>query len=118
MASDELLSRMRTRQTADLHARFSALSERDIIQILCATPDRAVYILQQCYGWDAEDAKAVWNDYVLRCVDGHSTPGQMEISTCGNLHIQTCFGIYGTPHPYIPGPEVSVFPVPGPTGTP
>ena len=76
MVGNELLKCIRTHQAADLHSCFPALSERDILQVLCATPERAVYILQQCYGWDVADAKAVWNDYVLRYVDGHRTQSQ------------------------------------------
>jgi hypothetical protein len=66
MTSDELLTRIRTRQPADLHAYFPGLAERDLMQILCATPEHAIYILQQRFGCDVEAAKAAWNDYVLR----------------------------------------------------
>lgn len=76
MPENELLMRIRARQAAKLHACFPALAERDLIQILHATPGRAVYILQQSYGWDAEDAKTVWSDYVLRYADEHHTPSQ------------------------------------------
>jgi hypothetical protein len=32
MTGDELLTRIRTSQAADLHARFPTLSERDLMQ--------------------------------------------------------------------------------------
>ncbi len=31
---------------------------------------RAIYILQRSFGGNLEDAKAAWNDYVLRYIDG------------------------------------------------
>ena len=70
MTGDELLTRLRTRETADLRTYFPGLSERDLMQLLAASPQHAVYILQRCFACDVADAKAAWNDYVLRCVDG------------------------------------------------
>jgi hypothetical protein len=48
---------MRTGQTADRRARFPGLGERAVM-------------LQRCFACDVADAKAAWNDYVLRYVDG------------------------------------------------
>lgn len=70
MTGEEVLSRIRTRQVADLRACFPKLHERDLMQILCSTPKQAVYILQQCFGCSIQDAQAAWNDYVLRYIDG------------------------------------------------
>ncbi len=70
MTSDELLIRLRTRETAQLRLHFPDLSERELMQLLGASPQHAAYILQRCFGCDAADAKAAWNDYVLRYVDG------------------------------------------------
>ncbi len=71
MTNAELLTRLRTRETADLRLHFPGLSERELMQLLAASPQHAVYILQRCFGCDVADAKAAWNDYVLRYVDGH-----------------------------------------------
>jgi hypothetical protein len=51
------------------------LAERDLLQMLGSTPQQAVYILQQRCGYEAEDAKAVWNDFVLRHIDGPAAQG-------------------------------------------
>jgi len=83
MTGDELLARLRTRQAADLRACFPGLSERELMQILTAAPQHAVYILQQCFDCDMEDAKAAWNDYVLRYVDGHNAGDHSRSDTAG-----------------------------------
>lgn len=70
MTGDEPLIRLRTRETADLRIYFSGLSERELMQLLAASPQHAVYILQRCFGCDVAEAKAAWNDFVLRYVDG------------------------------------------------
>ncbi len=70
MTDDVLLTRLRTRQAADLRTCFPGLSERELMQVLAAPPRHAVYILQHCFDCPLEDAKAAWNDYVLRYVDG------------------------------------------------
>jgi hypothetical protein len=74
MTSDELLTRLRTRESADLRLHFPALSERELMQLLAASPQHAAYILQRCFGCDAAEAKAAWNEYVLRYIDGPKTP--------------------------------------------
>ena len=74
MTSDELLIRLRTRETADLRLHFPGLSERELMQLLAASPQHAAYILQRCFGCDAVEAKAAWNDYVLRYIDGPKAP--------------------------------------------
>jgi hypothetical protein len=72
MPENELLDQIRGRQIADLRAYFPDLAERDLMLILGSKPEHAVYVLQQCFDCDMEDAKAAWNDYVLRYVDGPS----------------------------------------------
>jgi hypothetical protein len=69
MHSEDLLTRIRTRHSADLRACFPHLSERDLMQIIAA-PHYAVHVLQRCFGGDVEEAKAAWNDFVLRYLDG------------------------------------------------
>jgi hypothetical protein len=46
------------------------LAERELLLMLGSTPQQAIYILQQCCGYEVEEAKAVWNDFVLRYLDG------------------------------------------------
>jgi hypothetical protein len=75
MKDDELLTRLRARHAADLRTCFPGLAERDLMQILAAKPQHAVYILQQCFGCHQEEAKAAWNDFVLRYIDGPRAAG-------------------------------------------
>jgi hypothetical protein len=85
MRNEDLLSRIRTRQSADLRARFPQLSERDIMQIIGA-PHHAVHVLQRCFGGDVEEAKAAWNDFVLRYLDGgqHAAPRKHGAAALGD----------------------------------
>jgi hypothetical protein len=76
MRSNELLSQIRSREAANLRACFPGISERDLLLLLGSKPQQAVGILQRCFGCDVEDAKAAWNDYVLRHVDG-PRPGRL-----------------------------------------
>jgi hypothetical protein len=78
MTSDQMFAQMRGKQAAQLRACFPGLAERDLMQILCSTPQHAVYILQQCFGCDQEDAKAAWNEYVLRYIDGAPAAGEQR----------------------------------------
>jgi hypothetical protein len=74
MTGDEMLTRLRSRQAADLRACFPGLGERELMQLLTA-PQHAIRILQRCWGCDVADAKVAWNDYVLRYVDGPRAGG-------------------------------------------
>jgi hypothetical protein len=82
MANEELLTQIRSRQAAHLRACFPTLAERDLLQIVGSRPQHAVYVLQQSFGCDVEDAKAAWNDFVLRYLDG---PGYIEPAQRGQL---------------------------------
>jgi hypothetical protein len=84
MTSDQMLAQIRGKQAAHLRACFPSLAERDLMQLLCSTPQHAVYVLQQCFGCEMEDAKAAWNDFVLRYIDGapaasNSRTAQIEL---------------------------------------
>ena len=57
-------------QTGELRQYFPHLSERDLAQIVAAPPADALLVLQRCFGGDVAEAKAAWNDYVLRYIDG------------------------------------------------
>ncbi len=70
MKSEELLVSIRTTQMAGLRSCFPSLSERDLVQMLNAPAQQAIDILQRSFGGNREDAKAAWNDYVLRYIDG------------------------------------------------
>jgi hypothetical protein len=70
MKNEELLVSIRTKQMAGLRTCFPSLTERDLVQILNAPARRAICILQRSFGGNLEDAKAAWNDYVLRYIDG------------------------------------------------
>lgn len=85
MMHEELLTQIRSRHVAQLRACFPSLTERDLLQILGShKPQQAVYVLQQCFGCDREDAKAAWNDFVLRYIDGVHEP--QEIFQASPLH--------------------------------
>jgi hypothetical protein len=73
MKGEELLVSIRTKQMAVLRTCFPSLTERDLIQMVNAPARRAIYILQRSFGGNLEDAKAAWNDYVLRYIDGQSS---------------------------------------------
>lgn len=91
MNGEEILSRMRARQSAALRTCFQGISERDLLQLLCATPQHAVDILQRHFACSVEDAKAAWNDYVLRYIDGQPTaPLPVELPQRPNRRIR-CF---------------------------
>lgn len=79
MTGDELLTRIRTRQASDLRACFPTLSERDLMQVLCANHQQAAFILQQCFSGSVEDAKAAWNDFVLRYIDGRDASSTRQL---------------------------------------
>ncbi len=70
MKGEELLVSIRTKQMRGLRACFPTLTERDLVQMLNAPAQRAIYILQHSFGGNLEDAKAAWNDYVLKYIDG------------------------------------------------
>lgn len=70
MTRNELLDQIRSGTIAKLRACFPDLAERDLMQLLLSKPAHAVYVLQQSFDCDVEDAKAAWNDYVLRYIDG------------------------------------------------
>ncbi len=71
MTGGELNVHRRRDEAANLQACFPGLLDHHLVQILSSrTPRQAVHVLQQCFGCDLEDAKAAWNEYVLRYVDG------------------------------------------------
>ena len=76
MKGEELLVSIRTKQMRGLRACFPSLTERDLVQMLNAPAQRAIYILQRSFGGNLEDAKAAWNDYVLRYIDGQPSDGE------------------------------------------
>lgn len=86
MKSNELILQLRGRQVAHLRACFPGLTERALMQMLYCTPKQAVHVLQQSFGCDMEDARAAWNDFVMRYVDG--TQGQR--STTSSLSSSFC----------------------------
>ena len=76
MKGEELLVSIRTKQMAGLRTCFPNLTERDLIQMANAPARRAIYILQRSFGGNLEDAKAAWNDYVLRYIDGQPSDSE------------------------------------------
>lgn len=66
-----------TQQETHLRGCLPNLSGRDLAVILLAPPEYAPAVLQRCFGSDAAaaaGAKAAWNDYVLRYIDGAPKP--------------------------------------------
>lgn len=78
MTGNQMLAQLRGRQAAHLRACFPHLAERDLMLLLCSTPPQAISVLQQCFGYDWEDAKAAWNDFVLRYIDGAPAASQQQ----------------------------------------
>src|SRR4051794_14868042 len=85
MKDDELLARLRTRHASDLRSCFPGLAERDLMQILAAKPQHAVYILQRCFDCPQEEAKAAWNDFVLRYIDGPRVNRSLDLPKPNHL---------------------------------
>jgi hypothetical protein len=51
-------------------AYFSALTQCDLHTILAGESETLLTVLQARYGYTQAQAKAAWNDFVLRYVDG------------------------------------------------
>lgn len=50
---------------------FTALTDDDLATILQGPSETLLEVLQLRYGYTREQAKAEWNEFVLRHVDGH-----------------------------------------------
>ena len=71
MKRNELRNPSRSKEMARLCACLPSSNDRDLLRrLVCSRPDHALSVLQRCFGCDVEEAKAAWNDYVLRHVDG------------------------------------------------
>ena len=51
---------------------FTACTEQDYATLLEGQSETLLDLLQQRYGYTRGEAKATWNEFVLRHVDGHS----------------------------------------------
>jgi hypothetical protein len=54
---------------------FSKLTDEDMRTLLTGSPAALLSVLEQQYGYAAPEAKAAWNEFVLRYVDGNTEGG-------------------------------------------
>ena len=52
-------------------AHFQRITEQDLRLILTGPSEMLLTVVQMRYGYSRAQAKVVWNDFVLRSVDGH-----------------------------------------------
>lgn len=64
-------------------AFFSALTDQDFGVILAAPSEMLLVVLQERYGYTRLQAKAAWNEFVLRYVDGRVPEEQAELAWVG-----------------------------------
>jgi len=80
----------------DFLAHFSALTDQDVGAILAGPSETLLIILQQHYGYTCPQAKAAWNDFVLRYIDGHDATGHSGLTNAKHVVVPySHFGILG-----------------------
>jgi len=65
---------------ASFRAFFSALTDHDLGVILMAPSEVLLITLQERYGYTHLQAKAAWNEFVLRYVDGRVSKDRAELA--------------------------------------
>src|SRR5262245_43199399 len=90
MMNTNLLHNVLRQFQARFRACFSALTEQDLHTILTGPSELLLDVLAQRYGYTRTEAKAAWNEFVLRYVDGHDAGQQRglghrgtQVSRCG-----------------------------------
>jgi hypothetical protein len=90
-------------------AYFSSLNDADLRAILNGQSEMLLDILQQRYGVGRDQAKAAWNDLVLRYVDGnnderalHHSPVYVEAAPRTGVHRPQSVRL-----PYNPGRRIA-----------
>jgi hypothetical protein len=68
-------------------AFFSALTEHDYQTLLEAEREMLLDLLQERYGYTRGEAKAAWNEFVLRYVDGHDAEAGAGLARSGNTTV-------------------------------
>jgi hypothetical protein len=61
-------------------AFFSVLTDQDFSVILTAPGETLLIVLQERYGYTRLQAKAAWNEFVLRYVDGRAPEERVEFA--------------------------------------
>jgi hypothetical protein len=84
---------------ASFLAFFSALTEQDYHTLLEEQSETLLELLQQRYGYTRPQAKAAWNEFVLRYVDGHDSKHRAGLSCIGAL---TVYLEVGSPRSSLP----------------
>ena len=64
-------------------AFFSALTDQDLGVILAAPSEMLLIVLEERYGYTRLQAKAAWNEFVLRYVDGRVPEDRAELAWVG-----------------------------------
>ncbi|MBK8047551.1 MAG: hypothetical protein IPK16_10760 [Anaerolineales bacterium] len=68
----QLIHEVLNQRGATFRAYFSALNDQDFQAILNGPSKTLLDVLQLRYGFGPGDAKAAWNDFVMRHVDGRA----------------------------------------------
>ena len=68
---------------ASFRVFFSALTDQDFGHILAAPSEMLLIVLQERYGYTRLQAKAAWNEFVLRYVDGRVLEDRAELAWVG-----------------------------------
>ncbi len=66
----QMIHEVLAQRGATFRAYFSALNDQDFQAILNGPSKTLLDVLQLRYGFEPGDAKAAWNDFVMRYIDG------------------------------------------------
>ena len=77
----QLIHEVLNQRGATFRAYFSALNDQDFQAILNGPSKTLLEVLQLRYGFGPGDAKAAWNDFVVRHIDGRTSTIQPDHPT-------------------------------------
>jgi hypothetical protein len=69
---------------------FSILTDEDMHTLLAGSPAALLMVLEQRYGYAAPQAKAAWNEFILRYVDGNTPGGATVVEPSTPPHAVYC----------------------------
>lgn len=91
--SDEKLQETLRRFRSTFRAWFVAVTDQDMCAILAAPRATLLSVLGERYGYSSAEAKAAWNEFVLRHVDGHDLkPSRSADGSNGPFHRRQAVG--------------------------
>ena len=74
-------------------ACFPALTDEDLRRLQAGPRETLLLVLHERYGYTNAQARAAWNEFVLRYVDGQTTPAENDLRSQQplNLHRQSTY---------------------------